>query len=579
MIDRRDLFLKAGAASLLGLASGAAGSALGASDRGAARIAADLAELAAAPPGNLAMIVNGAIYIWATGNFRIAPLGPADGVTIVKQDDTPLAAGAWVRQSGVLSVEAFGAIGGTRGSPAVNTAAFNSAIAASAGLGVPLHLEGGSYRLDASGAKSGGVNFARAGLHVRGDGATLIFEGPGRAFVLDQGGQPGDVIEGVSIADLTIIGGRNVTDGFYMRGVVRSVFRNIAVLDVTGKAFWIKHGVSCHFDSLKYSALRPGERVPPISATHGLYIDNNDGPGPRRGYYSADCVFTNAIMEGFPGVGCHIADGSGHVFVGGTFEACRIGLTIDRRSQENVFLRLWMEANAVADAVIDADMNGFLGPKFMSSSQPGPNVRIMPGVKGTWFAGGGYVRHIDMAAGSTGTSFHQVGVDENRSGTIGFQGAGSYTRIGCMKIGPDNNVVGAYGDIVGPLDALGAAGTWTPALAPGQGVIVASRSSSGTFHKLGRLVVAQCTIVVDRVASPKGALSIAGLPFAAAAPCAGSIHASPWNGTTGPIQVRMEANSATLSVSRLSADVAADVAGAVRAGTAITVAITYPIAG
>ena len=579
MIDRRNLLLNAGAASLLGWAPTINGDPHGAG-HDAVGVAATLGELAAAPPSKLAMLYDGATFIWLDGDFSKPPLGPAEGITIVKQNDVPLTSGAWVRHAGPLSVKLFGAISGPQGTPAANTAAFLRAIETATVLGMPLHLEGGSYRLDASGAKSGGINFARTGLHIRGDGATLNFEGAGRAFVLDQGGSAGQVLEGMSIADITIAGGPAVTDGFYARGVVRSVFRHITVRDVSGKAFWLKHAVSCHFDSLKYSPLRSGEKVPAISATHGLFIDNNDAPGPRQGYYSADCVFTNAVVEGFPGVGCHIEDGSGHVFVGGTFEACGIGLTVARRSPENAFFRVWFEANSITDAVIEGHNTGFLGPKFMSWAQPGPNVRIMPSARGTWFAGGGYIRHVDMAPGSDGTSFHHVGVDQNLSGTIGFQGTGSYTRIGCKKIGPDNNVTGFYGDIIGPLDALGEDGAWTPVLSPARGAIVtAAGSTRGAFHKVGKMIFAQCTLLVDRVTEPLGELSIRGLPFKAASSCAGSIHLSrPGAANTDAPQVRIEANSATLFLSRSSGDGSAGPSGGIRAGTTMTVSITYPIA-
>lgn len=579
MIGRRDLVAKGGVAGLLGWASTISGSTSSEAAMGSGRVAPSLGDLAAAPPANLAMIHNGAIFLWSTGNFEKPPLGPADGRSVVKQNDTPLAAGAWIRQPGPLTVEAFGAMSGAQGIAAANTAAFTRAIATAADLGVPLHLKGGIYRLDASGAKSGGVNFARPGLHVRGDGATLQFEGLGRAFVLDQGGKAGDVIEGLSISDITIVGGPGVSDGFYMRGVCRSAFRNITVLDVAGKAFWIKHGVSCHFDSMKYSPLRPGQTAPDIAATHGLFIDNNDTPGQREGYYSADCVFTNAVMEGFPGVGCHVADGSGHVFIGGTFEACRIGLTVAKRSVDNVFFKVWMEGNSFADAIVNAGNTGFLAPKFMSMSQSGPNVRIMPGANGTWFAGGGYVRHVDMAAGSTGTSFHQVGVAENKSGTIGFQGAGAYTRIGCTKIGPDNDVVGSYGDIIGPVDAVGMTGSWAPVLSPARGAVTAvAASTSGTYHKVGKLVFAQCKIVVDRASAAQGDLSIKGLPYPAGTSCAGAVHTSQWNTAGGSLQVRIEPNSTVLSLSRLPHDAAADLAGGIRGGATMTISITYPSA-
>lgn len=576
MLDRRNLFFRAGATGLLGLPGAASGaSRVSGAPESTGNVAANLGQLRAAPISNVAMIYDGAIFSWIPGDYSKPPLGPADDVTVVKQDAVPLTTGAWVRQSSILSVRIFGAISGPSGTPAANTVAFKRAIAAAATLGLPLHLEGGTYLLDADGAQSGGINFARAGLHIKGDGAILRFGGTGRAFVLDQEGGNGAFLEGMSVEDITIVGGPGVTDGFYSCGVVRSVFRNIAVLDVGGKAFNIRHGVSCHYDSLKYSALQRGRPAPPVFATHGLYIDNNGA-----GYYTADCVFTNPVMESFPGVGCQVADGSGNLFLAGTFEGCGTGLVISQRSSDNTFVKAWMEANTAADAVISGNNNGFLGPKFMSFSFSGPNVRIAADGKGTWFAGGGYVRHVHMAAGSSGTTFNQVGVDENAGGAIGFQGPGNYTRTNCAKIGATNNVVGAYDDIIGPVQSIGADGTWRPVLTPGGGTITQNAGlTHGTYHRIGKLVFAQCFIHVDSARSPAGGLSIGGLPHVSALRQPGSVHATQLRpSATDPLQVRADPGSATLALSKLSGGVAADMAADIKAGTTLTVSIVYTAA-
>lgn len=542
------------------------------SSASAAHFAADLSELRAAPVSNVSMIYNGAIFSWMPGDFSKPPLGPADDVIVIKQNDTPLTAGAWVRQSGALSVRMFGAISGLLASPAANTAAFKRAIAAAAAMGFPLNLEGGIYLLDADGEPSGGVNFAQERLHIQGGGAKLRFRGAGRAFVLDQDGKNGAFLEGMSVEDITIIGEAGVTDGFYARGIVRSVFRNIEVLDVGGKAFHIKHGVSCHYDSLKYSARPAGKPAPPVFATHGLYIDNNGA-----GFYTANCVFTNPVMEGFPGIGCQVEDGTGNLFIAGTFESCATGLVISRRSGDNSFVKLWMEANSVADAIISGSDNGFLGSKFISFSFSGPNVQITADGKGTWFAGGGYVRYVHMAAGSSGTTFHQVGVDENLSGTIGFQGPGGYTRIGCKKIGRTNDVTGAYDDIVGPVEAIGIGGAWIPVLTPAQGSITQNaKLTQGSYHKIGALVFAQCHVAVDSVRSPGGELSIAGLPYAPAVRQAGSVRATQLQpSAAAPLQVHADPGSTKLLLSKLAAGVAADMAADIKAGTTLTVSIVY----
>lgn len=367
--------------------------------------------------------------------------------------------------------------------------AFNAAIDYAVSVGRGLDLMGGSFKLS-----SGAVNFARAGPHIRGGGATLTFTGTGRAFVLDQGGADGEFLEGMSVEDIVIVGNANTTDGFYSRGVVRSVFRNIEVRNVGGKAFHIKHGVSSHYDGLKYS--------PAVSetafATHGLYLDNNGA-----GYYTANCLFSNPVMEDFAGVGCQIADGSGNLFQGGTFEACTTGLVISAASDHNRFDSLWCEANTSADVVISGNLNGFTNPRFGSSSS-GLNVQIQADGDGTWFAGGGYIRAVSMASGSIGTTFSGVGVDENLSGTIGFQGTGSYSRFGVKKIDGSLNVVGMYDDVIGNT------GTFTPTVDQG-GAVTATASASYSLVGKSVSVAGTCAITGSGSAA---SIIVGGLPNA-----------------------------------------------------------------
>jgi hypothetical protein len=568
------MLLGAGLSGLLGLPS-AAGRTGGASPASAPAnvVAANLEQLRAASPSNVSMIYNGAIFSWTGGDHRRPPLGPVDDVMVVKQDDTSPAVGAWVRQSNLLSVKTFGAVSGPLGSPAANTTAFRRALAAAAALGFPLHLDGGTYLLDADEAASGGVNFARPGLQIRGGGATLRFNGKGRAFVLIASLGPGGYLGGMSIDDIIIVGNAGVTDGFYSSGVVRSVFRNIEVRNVSAKAFNIKHGVANQYDSLRYSTNDSPQSYKP---THGIYLDNNDASN-ETGYYTANCTFTNTVMEGFPGTACHIEDGSGNLFLGGTFEGCATGLVVSKRSNDNMFVKVWMEANTVTDAVISGNSNGFLGPKFISFSFSGPNVQITDDGAGTWFAGGGYLRFVNIAAGSSGTTFHQIGVDVNEEGTIGFQGPGRYTRIGCNKIGPRNTVVGAYEDILGQVETIGSKGVWAPRVASAEGSITQNDSlTQGSFHKIGALVFAQCHIHVDSVRSPAGDLTIAPLPHRSACHQPGSAQVSGLQASaTEFMQVHVNIGSVALSLTKLSGGRAMPMGGDVKAGTTIAASIVY----
>lgn len=322
-----------------------------------------------------------------------------------------------------------------------DTAAFNAALEYAESANVGLALNGLTYVLDSNAEPSGGVNFARTGLVIEGGGASLQFIGAGQAFVLDQGGDFGEFLEGMSVSDITIIGNDNTLDGFYSRGVVRSVFRNISVLNVGGKAFWIKHGVTNQYDSLKYSALPAGQPRPTVFATHGLYLDNNDGPG-KTGYYSADCTFINPIMENFPGVACELADASGCIFTGGTFEGVTavaedgtgtgIGIVISSTSRHNEFSSIWFEMNETCDIKCHGSANMFAN-LYLGSNSALFNVELYS--NGNSFHGG-FVRGVNKRLGTYGNSFHGVALPSHE--TVGLQGPGRFSCVGCTLV--DNNL-------------------------------------------------------------------------------------------------------------------------------------------
>lgn len=525
-------------------------------------------------------------FNWTPGDYS----NQADNVNVIKADSTALSVGAWVRQiaDGVsfkqsgegavlrsagsksresLSPEDFGAVAGATASANENTLAFRRAIDEAVRRNATLSLRGNLYRLDASGQPTGGVNFAEQGLVIKGGGATLMYVGPGRAFQLDSANGIGGFLEEMCVDDLLIVGNPAVTDGFYNRGIVRSVFRNIEVRDVSQKAFNILHGVSNHYDSLRYSPRPLNASVDPASvhAQHGLYLDANGD-----GYYTANCVFTNPVMEDFSGIGCEMADASGCLVSGGTFEACATGLIVGAKCRDNTIAKNWLEGNTSTDAVIYGSGTGLWGNRFLSPSS-NLNVQVEASAKGTWFAGGGYIRAVSIAPGATGTSFHQVGVDENLSGTIGFQGSGPYTRIACTKIGNDGRATGTYSDLLGP------AGSWSPQLAAGSGTITMNAGlTQGTYQRVGNVVFAQCFVYVDSVSGPAGALTIGGLPFVSQARQPISIQVSQLVATfNAPAQGRVDGGSASISLTKISNGLAVDMASDVKADSTFSVSLTY----
>lgn len=382
------------------------------------------------------------------------------------------------------SVKDFGAVGD---GVANDTAAFNAALSACKSLGRTLTIPDGNYKLTA-----GAVNFAGQGLNIIGQGRpTLTFTGAGMAFVLDTEAADGAFLEEMRVENLLIVGNPNITTGFYSRGIVRSIFRNIEVRECALDAFDIRHGVSNTYDTIRYSA--QGHTT---KALRGIRIRANGA-----GFYTADCTFINAVSEDFPGFGLYIEDGSGNVFIGGTFEGCANGAVILAGCRRNKLSNVWFEVNAARDLSDDGTLNSYDDCFFVSASSS-PTVSIGTG-KGTIFKGG-YIRTIQLDSSSSDTLFLGVGMDENLSGTLGITGSGTYKAIGMTKINGSGNVVGQMQDFVGN------EGTWAPV--DGSGAALIYTGANGYYTKIGRLVFAQGTVTFPTNANGSPA-SIGGLPF------------------------------------------------------------------
>jgi hypothetical protein len=388
------------------------------------------------------------------------------------------------------------------------------------------------------------------------------------------------------VENLLIKGGPNITDGFYKKGVFRSVFRNIEVRECNNNAFTILHGVSNQYDTLKYSTNEAAQTTTP---SNGLVLNNNG-----VGYYTADCTFINCILEGFPGRGCYIVDSSGSLFLGGTFEATSKGLEVTANCYRNKFINVWFEANTTRDAEIYGNASSFDGCYFGSNTPSGNNVEIIT-AQGTMFDGG-FIRVVNMQVTSKDSRFINVGLSDNVG--LGFTGTGTYTRIGCTKIDINAAVSGNFNDIIGPTQQISFAatqvpssnvntlddyeeGTWTPVLTPGGGSITPNTSfTGGRYTKVGNLVTLNGCVYVTSVSSPTGSLMITGLPFASKAGTteyrAGSVFATDLNATaTEPIMVGMAPDTFVLIIAKLVAGVATAMATDVKAASDIRFSISY----
>lgn len=284
-------------------------------------------------------------------------------------------------------------------------------------------------------AYSTSPNWAIAGLQLTGErGSVLHHTGAGIAFNLDSGAT-GATVSGLTVSNLTIKGNASTSDGVYSRGIAHSVFRFIEVRDVSAKAFNIRHGVLNHYDTCIVSGNIAAFAVHP---THGFYLDSNG-----LGYYTATCTFTNCVAEAFNGKGCALAEASGNVFTGGSFEGVLIGLDIDSDScARNRFVNVWFEANSYADTRVKGTGNNFCNCYFGSPSTQ-PTVSVITGAA-TMFEGG-FARQIDLHNTSRDTLF--VGVVFSDHSALGITGPGSYKMIGGIEANTNGVVTTTLPDV------------------------------------------------------------------------------------------------------------------------------------
>lgn len=356
-----------------------------------------------------------------------------------------------------ISVMDYGA-----GAGGDDTSMFVTAIADAVAQSKALHIPAGQYNI-----ASGGVNFAANNLHIFGDGngTVLNFTGTGPGFHL-LGGTAGSGVGEMCVEGLRIIGNANISYGFYAQGVWRSTFRDIEVRECNTTAFYIRHGVSNVYDTLKTST--NSNSTPTTIPTNGLILADNG-----TGYYTADCTFINPIMEGVS-TGVYILQGSGNTFVGGTSEGNVHGIVIGEGCDHNNVVGMWFEANTADDAAVDGTGNQFQGCYF-GSTPSNSNVEVIRG--NTTFTGG-YIRTAHLQSTSSNTRFFGCGFDQNLTGTLGITGPGTYKAVGLTKIDSGGLAVGEMPDVVGE------SGSFT-ATASG---LTTSPTGTVYYHKIGKTV-------------------------------------------------------------------------------------------
>ena len=356
----------------------------------------------------------------------------------------------------------------TAGSAAANTLALQVAISAAVVLGGgQVEVQAGNYALTA------GTNFAAQNVSIIGRGKpTFDFSaGAGIGFKLDAGGV-GAHLSRMRIENIDFKGGVGITDIFYSRGIVSSIYRNLNAREGTNAGFKILFGVSLELDKLICSIdVQTMANYP----TYAHYF-GDDGTGGN------DCSNVTSIgCEGkVPGkTGLALANGTARChWIGGAYESCATGISIlSDLCWSNVFVSPDLESNTTSDIVVKGKSNVFVG--VFSNSPGAGNTIDVTTATGTVFEGGGYCRQIVLGAGSSNTHFSGISTDE----TIGFSGTGSFTRSGCKKADNSAVAVGVWPDVLGPT-ATSVAYVCTQGVTPGVTLTDAEAIISGQFVNL-----------------------------------------------------------------------------------------------
>ena len=126
----------------------------------AGNVAANLTQLKTQNPTDVAVIYDGAIYVWTLGNFT----GRANDVTIVQSASTPITTGAWVRSKSFITPQMFGAKGdGVTDDWAAFTAARTAA------NGNKIYVPAGTYKFTKAFTSS-------EDLYMEGDGEDTVLD-------------------------------------------------------------------------------------------------------------------------------------------------------------------------------------------------------------------------------------------------------------------------------------------------------------------------------------------------------------------------------------------------------------------
>jgi hypothetical protein len=259
---------------------------------------------------------------------------------------TPI--GALSSGLGIINVKdpIFGAVGD---GVTDDGAAITAAIAATPTNQGTVYFPRGNYAYATS------PNFAKQGLSIIAESGTIFTHtGSGNAFNCDAGANPA-FVNAMRLENIQVQGNANSTNTIYMRGIGRSVFKNIyATGGKTNGA-----ALRCDFCLLNtWENFKATNQAP--CPLYGIYLTRRD-----VGENTTTQTFINPIIEGMAtasNAGIFIEWAATNTFIGGSSESNLTGLKISGDGPGfNVFVGTDLESNSTQDIDLQGKKNSFYG--------------------------------------------------------------------------------------------------------------------------------------------------------------------------------------------------------------------------
>lgn len=275
-------------------------------------------------------------------------------------------------------------------------------------------------------------NWAKQDCSIVAEGEVrLRYSGTGRAFILDAGTAPTDLVYNMTVGPFIIEAPGTASDGAFIRSVHHSdIDLTVRGAGSTSAGIRVNFAV-CNLFKLTCSVNQEGWYLG-AKPQYGLFLDIRNA-NEQVSY----CTFLNPIIEG-PTDGIRMPGALGNTFLGGTSEACTNGIIVGPASYANKFYGIDLEANTTVDLVCSGYGNDFINVDsdlYCLFDATSHSNQVM----------GGNFKNLQLLTGSHGNLVSGARVNRsNNGGTLDL--AGDNRNINCFNSG-----TGAWiADVTGP---------------------------------------------------------------------------------------------------------------------------------